>query len=181
MTIANRITLARIALVPVFMLAMVSKIPYSEILALALFIVASLTDAVDGYVARRMGQVTNFGKFMDPVADKLLVTAAILFFVQFGQMAAVPAILIIAREFLVTSLRTVAVLDGQVIAAGLSGKIKTVIQIFCIAFLLTGQGEIFVVDTLKVGDLVVWFMVLVTLWSGVDYVYKHRHVLKMGS
>ncbi len=178
MNIANRITLSRIALVPIFLWAIEASFPYHEILALCLFIVASLTDAVDGYVARRMGQVTNFGKFIDPLADKLLVMSALLVFVARQEMAAEAAILIIAREFLVTSLRMVAVAQGKVIAAGPAGKIKTFAQIIGIAFLLTGMGQTEILEGITIGAVVVWLMVAVTVWSGVVYIVEHRDVLK---
>ncbi len=180
MTPASIITLARIALIPVFMWAMTADVPYAAVLALIIFIVASVTDAVDGYVARRFNQVTNFGKFIDPLADKLLVTAALLLFVQFGQMSAVAAMIIITREFLVTSLRMVAVAEGQVIAAGWEGKVKTIVQIVCIAFLLTTMSPVepFEGAGFTLGHVAVWIMVLVTVWSGIAYLVKHSDVLR---
>ena len=180
MTIASMITLTRIALIPAFMWAMLSGHPYSAVLALLIFIIASITDGVDGYVARRFNQVTTFGKFIDPLADKLLVTSALLLFVQFGQMSAVAAMIIIAREFLVTSLRTVAMAEGQVIPTGWEGKLKTTVQIVCIAFLLIRRSVANQFpDPSEVWDLTaVWLMVAVTVWSGVAYLYRHRDVLR---
>jgi len=174
------ITMTRIALIPVFMWAVTSSLPYSAVLALLIFIVASVTDGVDGYVARRFNHVTNFGKFIDPLADKLLVTSALLLFVQFGQMPAAAAMIIVTREFLITSLRTVAMAEGRVIAAGIEGKVKTFTQIVCIAFLLTGHGvaEIMPGSGLKWDDLAVWLMVIVTVWSGAAYLYRHMDVLR---
>ena len=180
MTAASIITLARIALIPVFMWAVNSSYQYSAVLALLIFMVASVTDAVDGYVARRFNQITNFGKFIDPLADKLLVVSALLMFVQLGQMSAWAAMIIIAREFLVTSLRTVAMAEGIVIAAGWEGKLKTFVQIICIAFLLTGQGapELIRDSGITWDQMVVWLMVAVTVWSGVSYLIRHREVLR---
>jgi len=180
MTPANYITLSRIALIPLFMWAMLSTAPYSEIVALLIFVVASVTDAVDGYIARRFHQVTNLGKFIDPLADKLLVTSALLMFVQNGQISSVPAMIIITRELMITSLRMVAVAAGRVIAAGWEGKVKTCVQIVCIAFLLTGQGgaAIFGATGFRWDDMVVWLMTAVTAWSGAAYLYKHKDVLR---
>jgi CDP-diacylglycerol--glycerol-3-phosphate 3-phosphatidyltransferase len=179
LTVASRITLARIALIPVFMWAMLKPFPYAGLLALVIFMVASLTDAVDGYLARRMNQVTNFGKFVDPLADKLLVTSALLVFVQRGEMSAWAAMIIVTREFLVTSLRMVAVAEGRVIAAVWAGKIKTVVQILCIAFLLTDVGcEVEAWPGVTLNAVAVWLMAAAAIWSGVVYVARHRDVLK---
>jgi CDP-diacylglycerol--glycerol-3-phosphate 3-phosphatidyltransferase len=178
MTPASIITLTRIALIPVFMWAVGSGIPYSGVLALIIFIVASATDAVDGYVARRFHQVTNFGKFIDPLADKLLVTAALLMFVEAGRMPAIAAMIIVTREFLITSLRTVAMTEGKVIAAGWEGKLKTVVQIVCIAFLLTAQGGIELFAGVTLDTIAVWLMTAVTVWSGVAYLVRHGGVLR---
>ena len=178
MTAASIITLTRIALIPVFMWTMTADAPYASVLALLIFILASVTDAVDGYVARRFNQVTNFGKFIDPLADKLLVTSALLLFVQDDRMSAIAAMIIIARELLVTSLRTVAMAAGRVIAAGWEGKLKTTVQIVCIAFLLTGQGNAVISGGFTWDQAAVWLMTAVTLWSGVAYLYRHREVLR---
>ena len=180
MTAANWITLSRIMLIPLFMISMDSAWPYSNIVALAIFIVASLTDGIDGYVARKFNQVTTFGKFMDPLADKLLVAAAIICFVQDGKMAAWAAVVIITREFVVTSLRMVAATSGVVIAAGLSGKIKTTVQIACIVFMLTPQHSITIAESsISWGNVAVWVMVAATVWSGADYLVKHRDIIKV--
>ena len=180
MTPASLITLSRIALIPLFMWAVMTTTPYSEVLALLIFIIASITDAVDGYVARRFNQVTNLGKFIDPLADKLLVTSALLMFVQSGQVSAIAAMIIISRELLVTSLRTVAMTAGKIIVAGWEGKIKTFVQIVCIAFLLTKQGvaELFEGTGIKWDDAAVWLMTAVTAWSGIAYIVKHIDVLR---
>ena len=168
MTTANAITLARIALIPVFVIFLYADFPYSNLIALLLFSIASLTDGIDGYIARKYNQVTNFGKFIDPLADKLLVTAAILIFVEQGKMPAVMAVLILSREFIVTSLRVVAISQGKVLAAALSGKIKTVTQIVCIIVMLSPfASNTFFSFTLN--DISVWVMTLVTIYSGYDY------------
>ncbi len=176
MTAASIITLVRILMVPLFMWTWgFHDAPW---LSLCVFLVASLTDALDGYVARRYNQVTIFGKFIDPLADKLLVTAALLLFVREGSMPAAAAMIILAREFLITSLRLVAVSQGKVIAASASGKIKMVVQIVCISLLLTAWRDIVLFGSFTLGALAVWVMVAVTVWSGVVYLTAHRDLLK---
>ena len=179
MTTANIINFVRILLIPAFMVAALLDVSYANSLALAIFIVASVTDGVDGYIARKYNQVTNLGKFLDPLADKLLVTAAILIFVQNGVMSAVAAMIILTREFAVTSLRIVAMGEGVVFAAKLSGKIKTVVQIIAVAFLLTPYAEISLpVFGVSLGWLMVWIMVIVTVVSGIAYFKGFGKLLK---
>lgn len=137
MNLANKLTLIRIFLVPVFLIFIAVKgIPYGSFIATFIFILAALTDKLDGYIARSRNQVTNFGKFMDPLADKLLVTAALICLVEMQIVPSWAAIIIIAREFAVSGLRTIAAAEGKVIAASWWGKIKTVIQIVAIVLLL---------------------------------------------
>ena len=170
MTTANIITLVRILLIPVFMAAALISVPYSNIVAFVLFILASVTDGVDGYIARKYNQVTTLGKFLDPLADKLLITAAILVFVQNGLMGAVAAMIILTREFAVTSLRIVAMGEGVVIAAQMWGKVKTVVQIVGCAVLLTPVAQLGIPGTpVDLGLISVWAIVIVTIISGVEY------------
>ena len=137
MNLANKLTLIRIFLVPVFLLFIATKdIPYGSFIATFIFILAALTDKLDGYIARSRNQITNFGKFMDPLADKLLVTAALISLVELHVVPAWAAVVIIAREFAVSGLRSIAAAQGRVIAASWWGKIKTVIQIIAIILLL---------------------------------------------
>ncbi len=180
MTTANKITLIRIAMVPAFIIAVYLDWEYSNFLALGIFIIASITDGVDGYIARKYDQVTNFGKFIDPLADKLLVTSAIILFVQRGQMQSWVAVVIIAREFLVTTLRLVAVEGGIVIAASLSGKIKTFVSIVAICIMLTSLSEIVVIEGfLNVNGIAVALILITTVWSGAEYFIKNRKILDM--
>ncbi len=175
MTTANKITLLRIVMIPLFLLAVLTQEQYAQIIALAIFILASITDSIDGYVARKYNQSTNFGKFLDPLADKLLVTAAILVFVERGQMPSWAAMIVIAREFAVTGLRLVAAAEGQVIAAAWSGKIKTAVSIIAICIMLMPIGPR---DTMMVIDTICYvIMILVTVWSGVEYFVKNSKVL----
>lgn len=175
MTTANKITLLRVVMIPIFMAAVLVKEDYAQFIALAIFILASLTDSIDGYVARKYNQSTNFGIFLDPLADKLLVTSAILVFVERGQMPSWAAMIIIAREFAVTGLRLVAVGEGKIIAAAMSGKIKTAVSIVAICIMLTPlhiKSAITIIDT-----VCYTIMTVVTLWSGAEYFIKNRKIL----
>jgi CDP-diacylglycerol--glycerol-3-phosphate 3-phosphatidyltransferase len=178
----NIITLSRIALIPFFMLCMYSGLAYMRWAAVAIFAIASLTDGIDGYLARKYNQVTTFGKFIDPLADKLLVISALLLFVEFGNMSAVSAMIIIMRELCVTSLRTVAMGQGIEMAAGFSGKVKTFTQILCIILMLTPFGALHLFNlgsvAVNIDFLMVFIMVIVTIWSGVDYFWQYRKVFE---
>ncbi|MDR0818316.1 MAG: CDP-diacylglycerol--glycerol-3-phosphate 3-phosphatidyltransferase [Oscillospiraceae bacterium] len=175
MTTANKLTLFRVALIPLFMLAMLSSFPYSDIVALGIFIIAGITDHIDGYVARKYNQVTTFGKFIDPLADKLLVTAALLMLVEGGQMPSCAAMIIIAREFAVSGLRLVAAAQGVVIAAGTSGKVKTVVSIVAICFMITEFLHNFEIipGILTVDTAAIILMIVTTLWSGIEYFVRN--------
>ena len=137
MNLANKLTMLRIFLVPLFLIFIAIKnIPYGTFIATFIFIIASLTDQLDGYIARSRNQITNFGKFMDPLADKLLVTAALISLVELQVIPAWATVVIIAREFAVSGLRTIAAAEGKIIAASTWGKAKTVTQIAAIISLL---------------------------------------------
>lgn len=138
MTTASKITLARVALIPVFMVLLLL---HQNVAALIVFIVASATDFVDGYIARHYNQVSDFGKFLDPLADKLLVISAMLIFIQWGRMPAWVVMLVLTREFAVSGLRMIAAANGNVIAAGWSGKVKTASTMvgLCAMILFTNQ------------------------------------------
>ncbi len=175
MTVPNMLTLSRVAIIPVFVVSMVMG---WRVAALVLFSVASLTDMLDGYLARRMGQVTKFGKFMDPLADKLLVFAALVFFLAEGTMAAWVALLVLAREFIISSLRMVAASAGTVIAADWSGKVKTTVQIFCVIGILTPWHLTNFGHGIRLCDVASWLIAAVTLWSGTDYLIRYRKLLR---
>jgi CDP-diacylglycerol--glycerol-3-phosphate 3-phosphatidyltransferase len=180
MTAANKITIIRVALIPVFVAFMLARFKYSSLIALAIFIIASATDGVDGYLARKLNQVTTFGKFMDPLADKLLVTSAILIFVEWGQMPSWAAFIIIAREFAVTALRLVAVDKGIVIAAGFSGKVKTVVTMVGICFMLTGLHDFVIIPKLlDIDTLAVTAILVTTVWSGIMYFKRNSKLLNL--
>ncbi|WP_027634237.1 CDP-diacylglycerol--glycerol-3-phosphate 3-phosphatidyltransferase [Clostridium hydrogeniformans] len=194
MNLANKLTLLRIFLVPIFLVFIaVRYIPYGTFIATAIFILASLTDKLDGYIARSRNQITRFGKIMDPLADKLLVTAALISLVEFQIIPSWAAVIIIAREFAVSGLRTVAASEGIVIAASYWGKLKTVIQIGAIILLLlkfniteTESWGRYVAssDLLSkffdiVPEISLYVAVIITLISGIDYFIKNKEAIKV--
>jgi CDP-diacylglycerol--glycerol-3-phosphate 3-phosphatidyltransferase len=169
MNTANKLTMLRVIMIPLFLVALYLQFPCHMLVALGLFILASVTDLVDGYVARHYNQITDFGKFMDPLADKLLVTSAMLWFVEVGQMPAWALLIVIAREFAVSGLRMVAAPKGLVIAAAWSGKIKTASTMVCICLMLLPIPAVL--------NLICVAVILVTtVWSGVEYFVKNRKV-----
>ena len=170
MNTANKLTILRVFLIPVFLLVLYLQVPGANYWALAIFIAASLTDTLDGYIARHYNQVTDFGKFMDPLADKLLVMSAMVWFVEVGWMPAWACFVVIARELAVTGLRLVAVEQGLVIAAGKSGKVKTASTMVCICLLLAIPNE-----TLRLVCVAV--ILVTTVYSGVEYFIKNLDVL----
>ena len=177
MTTASKITMARIALIPFFMAAALMSFSGHNYVALAIFAVASLTDSLDGYVARHYNQISTFGKFIDPLADKLLVTAALLIFVEGGQMASWACMIVIAREFAVTGLRLVAMEDGVVIAAGTSGKVKTALSIVCVCIMFLPVHGFALLPWLTVDGICGALIVIVTVYSGIDYFVANKAVL----
>jgi len=168
MTTASKITLARVAMIPVFMIVLLAGFNWA---ALIIFAVASLTDFVDGYIARHYNQVSDFGKFLDPLADKLLVTAAMLIFVQWGRMPAWAVMIVLAREFAVSGLRMVAATGGKVLAAGWSGKVKTFATMvgLCVMMAFSIGWIDWTVTTV---------IVVTTLYSGIEYFMQNWSVIK---
>ncbi len=179
MTTASKITMARIAIIPFFMAAALMDFKGHNYVALAIFIVAALTDSLDGYIARHYNQISDFGKFADPLADKLLVTAALLIFVENGQMASWACMLVITREFAVTGLRLVAMENGTVIAAGMSGKIKTASSLVCICLMFLPIQTYAILSWLTVNSLCVFIIVATTLYSGIEYFIDNRSALDL--
>lgn len=179
MTIPNALTLFRIVLIPLFWVLETSESPVARWAALFVFILASLTDYVDGRIARKTGKITSFGKIMDPLADKLLVISALMIFVGAGRASAVAVMLVIARELAVTSLRVVAISEGKLMAAAKSGKWKTASQFFYIILMLLHlETFAFIPCPLFIEQLAQWIVVVITLWSGIDYFYRNRDVIK---
>lgn len=175
MNLANKLTIIRIFLVPVFMIFLYLDISYSNYIAAAIFIVAALTDTLDGYIARSRNQITSFGKFMDPLADKLLVSAALISLVEMNKLPAWIVVIIIAREFAITGLRVIAASEGITIAASWWGKVKTITQIVAIISLLLNNFPFSKIG-LPFDKITVILAVLFTIISGVDYIYKNRTV-----
>ena len=172
MNVPNRLTILRVAMIPLFVIAMLwQQLPYSDYIAGGLFIAACITDFFDGYLARKYNQVTTFGKFMDPLADKCLVVAAMLWFVEIGQMPAWAVLIVVIREFAVSGLRMVAADKGRVIAAGWSGKVKTASTMVCIVLMLIPPVA------REISSLCVAVIVLTTIYSGVEYFIKNLDVL----
>jgi CDP-diacylglycerol--glycerol-3-phosphate 3-phosphatidyltransferase len=171
LNLPNTLTLLRIFLVPVVVVALLDETPNGDTIAAGVFALAALTDGLDGYIARSRGDITTFGKLMDPLADKLLVTAALVSLVSLGRLEAWIAMVIIAREFAVTGLRGVAAEQGVVIQASVLGKVKTAIQVVAIVALIA-------TDPAPLGvDILVYVMLAVTVASGVDYFFGFRRMV----
>ncbi len=188
MNLPNKLTILRIILTPVFMAVLYWGFPGADYAALAIFIIASLTDLLDGKIARKYNLITDFGKFADPLADKILVTAAMLWFVEVGRMPAWALMIVILREFAVSGLRMVASDNGRVIAAGWSGKVKTAATMVCVIVMLLLGPEIAwaqgaPLTAMPVGWLLwidpvcVAVITLTTLYSGVEYFVKNKDVI----
>jgi CDP-diacylglycerol--glycerol-3-phosphate 3-phosphatidyltransferase len=174
MNTANKLTLLRVFLIPVFLVVLYWGFPGSNYVALAIFVVASLTDLADGYVARHYNQVTDFGKFMDPLADKVLVVTAMLWFVQCGRLPAWAVSIVIFREFAVSGMRLIAAEAGRVIAAGWSGKVKTASTMVCLVLL-------FLPIPGWVVTACMWVIVVTTVYSGVEYFAKNWDILNLSN
>lgn len=170
MNTANKLTMLRVLMIPLFLVILYIEFPFHQYLALAVFILASATDFADGYIARNYNQVTDFGKFMDPLADKMLVMAAMLWFIEAGRMPAWAVLIVVVREFAVSGLRLVAVDGGRVIAAAWSGKVKTAATMVGICLMLLIQRPV-------LDMLVTAVIVLTTLYSGVEYFIKNKDVM----
>lgn len=190
MNLPNRITLTRIFMIPVMLLFLLLDagwlsyelvvgaytLPVHQLIAAVLFIVAASTDGIDGYIARKYNLVTNLGKLLDPLADKLLVGTVLIGLVSLGKCNAWIAVIIIAREFAVTGLREVALLEGSVIAASKWGKAKTIIQIIAITVLLLNNFP-FAWLNIPFDDIAIWLAAIITIYSGIDYFVKNKSVL----
>ncbi len=178
MNIANKLTLLRIFLIPVFVFLLLweqGRNPVFRYGALFVFLLASLTDMLDGYLARKYHLITNFGKFMDPLADKLLVSAALICFIELGWIQAWIVLTVISREFIISGFRLVASDAGIVIAAGKWGKIKTVVQMLAVAVLMLQWPVLFLP-----AQCLVYAMLILTLISLADYMVKNHRVLTEG-
>ena len=184
MNLPNKLTLARICLIPVFVLFMHWDISYRYFIAAAVFAIASFTDFLDGHIARKQGIVTDFGKFADPLADKILTTTAIVYLMYLGLCHPLVIILIITREFAVSGIRMVAAgsAEGVVIAANIWGKIKTVLQMVSVivVYVMLGFLELYTTTALAtwtylLSNILMWTIAVITVFSGVQYLWQNRH------
>ena len=182
----NILTMLRIAAIPLLCILLLSPDRDAGFWAAALFAAASVTDWLDGYLARRMGIVTVFGKFLDPIADKLIVMAALIMILPFDRVPAWMVLVILGREMIITGLRGIASTEGIVIAASNLGKFKTIFQLVAIIGLLLHydyrwffgiEHELLVVNMHNVGMFYLWIATVITIWSGVDYLYKFVRVI----
>jgi len=180
MNTANKLTMVRVILIPVFLVLLYLDFEFilfgisitSNYLALAVFCIAALTDIADGVVARRRNQITDFGKFMDPLADKVLTFAAMLWFIEIGIMPAWLVLIVIVREFMVTGMRLVAAAKGRVIAATISGKVKTLVTVICLILMFLPLTQWMLI--------VCWVLIgVTTVFSGVEYFVKNRDIMKL--
>lgn len=177
MNLPNKLTVGRMIMVPFLVLVMLTGWgkDANRYISLAIFAVASITDWFDGYLARKNNLVTNFGKFMDPLADKLLVCSALICFVELEKLKAWIVIIIIAREFIISGFRLIAAENGVVIAANYWGKFKTVSQMIMIILLMLDLGGVFAVLT----EIFIWLSVALTVISLLTYVVQNKNVLSM--
>ena len=191
MNLPNKITILRIIMIPIFMIFIIPlSIMYPDVkvigidlyslIAALVFILAAATDGIDGYIARKNDLVTNFGKFLDPIADKLLITGALLALIERGDVSSWFVMIILAREFIVTAFRLIAASEGIVIAASKLGKLKTVFQIVAVAMLILKGWPLTLLNSnlYLVTDIIMIIAVLITLISGVEYIVKNAKVLK---
>lgn len=188
MNLPNKITVSRICLIPLFLIVMVvdfnwgemsfigAEMPVTHFVGALIFIIASTTDWIDGHLARKYNLVTNMGKFLDPLADKLLVSAALIVLVELGLAPSWIVIIIISREFAVTGLRLILAGTGEVVAANMLGKIKTWAQIVAISALLL-HNTIFELINIRFDLIALWVALIFTIWSGWDYFAKNKEVL----
>ncbi|MBR1824478.1 MAG: CDP-diacylglycerol--glycerol-3-phosphate 3-phosphatidyltransferase [Ruminococcus sp.] len=190
MNLPNKLTLTRVILIPFFLLFMYWKVPFHFLIALVIFSAASITDALDGKIARKNNLVTNFGKFLDPLADKVLVIAALTVFVELSEvnMGAIPLIIISAREFMVSGLRLLAANSGTVVAAGIWGKLKTAFTMVAIIAILLwlslrgdfsvsfSEGIISAVENV-ITPILIWTATVLTVVSGAVYLKGYWHLI----
>lgn len=174
MNLPNKLTVLRVILIPFFLVAlMVEAIPYGKWIAVGIFVIASLTDMLDGKIARKYNLITNFGKFMDPMADKLLVCAALICLVEMGRIPSWVVIIIISREFIISGFRLIASDNGRVLAASYWGKFKTTFQMIMVCLMIANIEKLQIVT-----DICMWIALALTVISLVDYIVKNKDVMK---
>ena len=174
MNLPNKLTMFRVILIPFFIVFLLMPItPYDKWIALAIFVIASLTDLLDGKIARKYNLVTNFGKFMDPLADKLLVCSALICLIELDKIPSWMVIVIVSREFIISGFRLVASDNGVVIAASYFGKFKTTFQMLAVCLMIADLPALHVVT-----QVVLWIAVILTVVSLIDYLVKNKSVMK---
>lgn len=185
MNIANKLSIFRVILIPIFLFFLISRpFAYSNFIAVFFFVVAAITDAIDGNIARKRNLVTNLGKFLDPVADKLLVCSALIALIELGAISSVAVIIIIAREFIITFFRIIAASTGVVIAADKLGKIKTIFQITTVIYLMVFIEMFSFLNFLDIpffyflGIAITWITVFITAYSAFNYIQKNLQLFK---
>lgn len=175
MNLANKLTIFRVILVPFFVFFMLTDwVPFSRYIAFAIFVVATITDKLDGTIARKYNMISSFGKFMDPIADKLLVSSALICMTALGEMPAWVVLIIIAREFAISGIRLVAADNGVAIAASWWGKSKTIAQMLMIIIMLPKIPQLYLI-----GQIVMYIALVLTVVSLIDYIVKNRKVLAL--
>ena len=171
MNLPNKLTIARVCMVPLFMVALMMNTGTSRVVAMVIFALASLTDMLDGKIARKYNLITNFGKLMDPLADKILTAAAMVCLVELGDLAAWIVVIILFREYAITGLRSVAASENIVVAANIWGKVKTVCQMFALMLLML-KPQIMALCGINLGLWLMYVALILTVYSGADYVWK---------
>lgn len=185
MNTANKITMIRVFLVPIFMVLFFIDNTVCHWAALGVFVLASITDAIDGHVARKYNQTTTFGKFVDPLADKVLTTAAFLMLMYYGRMSVWAVMIILTREFMVAGVRLVAAGEGNVVAASIWGKLKTVSQMVAVIVAMILMNcelyfdKLFGIPSVIISDILIWISVGFTIISGIDYLIKNWSLMKL--
>ncbi len=176
MNLANKLTVFRVVLVPFYVAFMLFDITVcSRYIALAIFVIATITDKLDGTIARKYNMITSFGKFMDPIADKLLVCSALVCLTALGEIPAWVVIIIIAREFIISGIRLIAAENGVAIAASWWGKIKTIAQMVMIIVILINSDILYIPE-----QVLIYLSLLLTVVSAIDYILKNKNVLALG-
>jgi len=176
MNLANKVTIMRVIMIPVFIFIFISKCfgELTDIISLSIFVFISITDFIDGYIARKYNMVTNFGKFVDPLADKLLVASALICLLEYGRISGLVVVIIIAREFIISGFRLIAVDNGVVLAASNIAKYKTTFHILMICVLILNlENEVYIF----LSNILIGVSLLLTIISLVDYIYKNREIL----
>ncbi len=171
MNLPNKLTVARICMVPLFMVALLWNTDGTRIAAAALFALASLTDMLDGQIARKRNLITNFGKLMDPLADKILTAAAMVCLVELGELSAWIVVIVLFREYAITGLRSVAASENIVVAASIWGKVKTVCQMIALILMML-KGPVMALCGINLGLWLMYAAVVLTVYSGLEYVWK---------